>query len=447
MAVEFLIGGMLGRIAGPIAQDLFEYKTPLGREMAQKKLEKQRQMSQIELDNKLKLSQLDNESKMHQLQQQFEDKLKASENQMMLSYSEWQQKMFWDKCFPLRNPFEVPMGYELIYDESNKRLQGCKLNKLVLPNSKQIVPLRVITALKDSTNDQASTINTNMSMFLVNYYSANGEHAVVSEIGAWKEDSPVNDASVNYLFKGLRGQPTLVLVPVYTNGTSQIRLKMWSWGLGESLQYPVGFDFGSIDLESIRRQALIDTLNTFKSAIDKTNFPFSDKSIDNSFRFSEKLNDFRSQLSIEEIECMSLLLPEPELLKKQVQKKTNEIVSTIFSCMTAMYTDGYHLIEYGTVPILPYVLPKMYGSNNVLPYIRDYYVTIANAAMIKGVISPVEVAKFELDLLESIKMVDSDSNGYSSLKKHIRGLLFDLKESGKIPSTTIAMLENKTKVL
>lgn len=38
MAMEFLIGGMLGRVVAPIAQDIFENKTELGRELAEKNL-------------------------------------------------------------------------------------------------------------------------------------------------------------------------------------------------------------------------------------------------------------------------------------------------------------------------------------------------------------------------------------------------------------------------
>lgn len=207
MAIGFLVGGMLGRVAGPIAQDWFEYKTQLGQDIAKRKMEKQRQISQIEFENKLKYSAIEHQNKLADLHEQFELNRKKAEEQMLLSYSDWQQKVFWEKCFPLRNPYEVPLGYEPIYEENTERIKRCRLTTVLLPNNKQIVPLRVITALKDNAHHHAATVNGNLSMFLVNNYSANGEHAVISDIGAWKEDAPVNDASINYLFKGLRGQP------------------------------------------------------------------------------------------------------------------------------------------------------------------------------------------------------------------------------------------------
>lgn len=53
------------------------------------------------------------------------------------------------------------------------------------------MPLRVITALKEGADNTFATLNTNLSMFLTNNFSANGEHAIISDIGAWKDDVPV----------------------------------------------------------------------------------------------------------------------------------------------------------------------------------------------------------------------------------------------------------------
>ena len=70
----FLLGGMLGRIAGPIAQDFFKYKTRLGREIASREEDSKRRASLFELENKKKLSDHEHELKLLQLQQQFIDK-------------------------------------------------------------------------------------------------------------------------------------------------------------------------------------------------------------------------------------------------------------------------------------------------------------------------------------------------------------------------------------
>lgn len=244
MEMGYLIGGMLGRVVSPIAQDIFENKTQLGREFAEKKFEKQRRLSTMEYENKLALSRHDHEEKLAEMEAQFELNIKKAEHQMQLQHSEWEKETFWKYCFPLRNPYEVG---------GMQSGQYAKVSTLSLPNNKQIVPLRVITALKDGTNDLSATLNANVSLFLANHFSANGEHAIISDIGAWKEDAPVNDASVNYLYEGLKGQPTLVVVPTFTDSGNIVKLKLWSWGLGEELQYPIGLNVGWFDVDAIRR--------------------------------------------------------------------------------------------------------------------------------------------------------------------------------------------------
>lgn len=105
----FFLGGMLGRILGPIVNDIWEFDTPWGKRYAQKKLEKERKSKQKDFDDKVKLANLDHRQKLETLQVQFEQNRKKAEEQMLLSISEWQQKVFWEKCFPLRNPFEMPL--------------------------------------------------------------------------------------------------------------------------------------------------------------------------------------------------------------------------------------------------------------------------------------------------------------------------------------------------
>lgn len=447
MAISFLIGGMLGRIAGPIAQDWFEYKTSLGKDIAQRKLDKQRQLSQIEFDNKVRLSKQEHQRKLDEMLAQFDLNRQKAEEQMLLSYSEWQQKTFWEKCFPLRNPFEVPLGYEPIFEGSTNRLERCKLTTVMLPNNRQVVPLRVITALKDNVHNHAFTVNSNLSMFLVNNYSANSEHAVISDIGAWKDDAPVNDASINYLFKGLKGQPAIVLVPAYTNGGSLVRLKIWSWGLGEQLQYPVGIDFGWFDLDILYRHALVGEIKSFNSTLEKIGATLPNKELERDLKILSMIENKKDVLSEEEINRLYTLLSIPNEIKDSLQRRTNELASTIYSCATAMYADGYHLHEYGTLPRLPYLLPQMSGAKMLLPYIRDYYMSLSNVALIKGILKPADAANIELDLLDCFKYMGATDDTKKSLVENVRSLIFDIKGQMLDTPKSIELLENRSKLM
>lgn len=434
MSMDFLIGGMLGRVVAPIAQDIFENKTQLGRELAEKKFEKQRKLSQMEYENKVSLGQQSHEDKLLEMQKQFEFNLQKAEHQMQLQHSQWEKETFWKYCFPLRNPYEV--GGMLSGRNS-------KISTVMLSNNKQIVPLRVITALKDSANDISSTLNANLSLFLAGHFSANSEHAIISDIGAWKEDSPVNDASVNYLYEGLIGQPTLVLVPTFTDSGNIIKLKLWSWGLGEDLLYPTGLNIGWFDVDIIRRQSQISELKKFFSILEKVGIEYPNESLKKNFSITKLIEKKSEILSQSELDYLYSVLIGPikeEEIIKRAKRKTNEVVSDIISCTTAMYGDAYHLSNHGIKPLLPYILPKMCLPTEFLPIVRDYYIALVNTGLIEGILTKEQAIEIELDLAEGIQLNQEDYQLTKSICDDVR--LLNEDTMGELHKNTIQRLRN-----
>lgn len=451
----FFLGGMLGRIFGPVVSDFIEFETPWGQKMAQKKFEKERKSKQADFNDKVRLANIDQQHKLENLQIQFEQNRKKAEEQMILSLSEWQQKVFWEKCFPLRNPFEMPFGVDLKFQESkervagNRQIESCTIQTITAPNGKRIVPLRVITALKDSTSPHAPTINGDLSMFLAQYYSANNEHAVTSYIGAWKDDAPINDASINYLFRGQRGLPTLIIAPSYTNGGAIVRMKLWSWGLGEELAYPVGFDFGWFNIEVIYRQILLEEIKAFDNTLNKIKVsrPTPYKDFEQELSIIKMIEKGDNLSDNEQEQLLSLLQKTPQELTSIVQRKANDVISTIYSCATAMYADGYHLSNYGTLPLLPYILPQLPGAKMLLPQIQQYYLTLLKISLAQGKISYEDAIGIEIDMYDNFKNVVSSSDNLKHLTKQIRGHLFDIKDKSLCDKATINKIDNHIKLL
>lgn len=454
----FFLGGMLGRIVGPIVNDFIEFETPYGKKIAQKKYEKERKSKLADFYDKVKLTELGHQQKLEELQGQFEINRKRAEEQMLLSLSEWQQKVFWEKCFPLRNPFEMPLGIDLEFQESrdrlesNRKVEKCCIRTIDFDN-KSIAPLRVITALKDTTSPHAVTVNGDLSMFLAQHYSANGEHAIISDIGAWKDDAPINDASINYLFRGQRGLPTLVIMPTYTNGGSIVRMKLWSWGLGEDLAYPIGFDFGWFNLEVIYRQVLLEEIKSFDNTLrkigkrdDKMKTPYKD--FETGLSIVGMIEEGGNLADNEREQLLSLLQRTPPELSSIVQRKANEIISTIYSCAAAMYADGYHLSNYGTTPILPYILPEMPGAKMLLPQIQQYYLTLFKVSLDQGTISYEDAIDIEMDMYEISKHFGSSLENSGLLEKQISGHVFDIQHNSSLcDEGTTNKIVNRRKLL
>lgn len=433
MEYGFIIGNLLGRVCGPIAQDWIQYRTFDQNVISQKKWEKERRSKQAELEDRIKLSNIDHQQKLEALRIQFEQNRQKAEEQMVLSYSEWQQKMFWEKCFPLRNPFEIPFGVKLEYQESSQRLKGCSLTTITLPNKQQIVPLRVILASKDNVHPHASTVSAELSMHLSQHFSANSCHAVISEIGAWKEDAPINDASVNYLFRGQRGLPTLVVAPSYTNNGSILRLKLWSWGLGEDLAYPVGFDFGWFNIELLQKKILIQEIKAFDETLKKLNIsrPTPYQVFEENLKII-KLIEKDGNLTAQDRDQLTYLLQKtPPEIASIVNRKTNEIVSTIYSCAVSMYADGFHLNQYGTLPKLPKILAYLPGAEMILPQVLQYYMALIEFSAIKGVIAKENLIEVQLELAESINQISPHHESLLYLIDNIRLLNADNKKNHK----------------
>ena len=454
----FFLGGMLGRLLGPIVNDYIEYETEWGKKIAQKKFEKERKSKRAEFDDKVKLTTIEQKHKLEQIIEQNELNRKTAEEKMVLSLSEWEQKVFWEKCFPLRNPFEMPFGIDLQFEESKGRLGGNRKIekgniKTIQFDNKNIVPLRVITALKDTASPHAVTVNGDLSMFLAQHYSANGEHAIISDIGAWKDDAPINDASINYLFRGQRGLPTLVIMPTYTNGGSIVRMKLWSWGLGEDLAYPIGFDFGWFNLEIIYRHVLLEEIKSFDSTLrkigrrdDKMKTPYKD--FEMSLSVIDMIDEGANLADNEREQLLSLLQRTPPELASIVQRKANEIISTIYSCAAAMYADGYHLSNYGTTPILPYILPELPGAKMLLPQIQQYYLTLFKVSLVQGTISYEDAIDIEMDMYEIFKSIDPALENFRLLEKQISGHVFDIRHNSSLcDEGTTNKIVNRRKLL
>ena len=348
--VIFVSGMLISRLLAPVVTDGWKKLTNADAKEEEKRIKR----TQEELNAKLELQR-----------QSHEDRLKEAERAHELSMEMWQQKTYYERCWPLRNPFEMqickPISDDKTYFDDNI-----------------IVPCRIISALKDNAHPYARTINGNLSSFIVNYYPTNSLHAVVSEIGAWKDEVPSNDASINYLYAGLKKQPVMVLTPTLINDGKTFIFKVWSWGLGEELNYPAGFEFGRLELEPLYKKTVYEeTLAMIDLA---KNMDYAAKI------FSPRLQ--RNISIIKEIQkkevkgkakerMLSFLDGAPEI-NDPVKARMESLISGVFCCISGMYADGYHLLEYKTLPKLPSILPIIPGIEYMLPSLKNYYISLFN---------------------------------------------------------------------
>lgn len=345
-----MVGAMVTRLLSPVIKGGWRKITNAEAKEEQARIDKEKR----EFKNKLELQRLSHEQRLIEAKQAHE-----------LSLDKWKTQTYYEKCWPLRNPFEMQIC-EPISDDKNYF------------DGNIIVPCRLISALKDKDHPYARTINGNLSSFIVNYYPTNSIHAVISEIGAWKDDVPSNDASINYLYAGLKKQPVMVLSPTLINDGKTFIFKVWSWGLGEELNYPAGFEFCRLELEPLYQKAVYEEcLAWVQLAKDMDYAPklYSQKLQRNISIIKEVQKKGIKGMSRERM--YSFLDGAPEI-NDAVKVKMEKQISGIFCCISGMYADAYHLLEYKTLPKLPSLLPNIPGIEYMLPALKNYYITLLN---------------------------------------------------------------------
>lgn len=404
-----MLGNMLAKVAGQYAQDWYERNTEYGRQYARRKEAKEQEKRNAETAEKLKISREEHQQKLEQMQEHFMKDLILAENKFVSNIADKRYQAFLKSCFPLRNPYDMDVMFMVKHDENAHLVEG-QMKVIPLSNGHGIVPLRVIAAMPSMQFPMSQEIKSVLSLFLVNTYGANSGHAVFSDIGSWKEDIPANDASVNYLYMALQGQPTMVLVPEFLDGGNTIKFKIWSWGLGKNLPYPSGFDFGQLDLKKIENEILIDELRSYAALLKKVGI--KNEAISKSMVLVNTIDDKNFKISEEERQLLLSQIQMPDELMKAgvLHKRIRSVTSTAFSVICGMFADAYHLMNYGTVPILPSILPSMSGVEIMLPEIRDYYITLANIAHVECILTNEMAARFELQLLESLKIISDDEH-------------------------------------
>lgn len=420
-----MLGNMLAKVAGPYAQDLFERKTEYGRQYARRKDAKEQEKRSAETAEKLKISQAEHQLKLEQMREHFETDLILAENKFASNIADKQYQTFLKSCFPLRNPYDMDVMFMVKHDE-NTHLVGGRMKVVASSNGQGIVPLRIIAAMPGMQFPMSQDIKSGLSLFLVNNFGANSGHAVFSDIGSWKDDIPANDASVNYLYMALQGQPTMVLVPEFLDGGNTIKFKIWSWGLGKNLPYPSGFDFGQLDLKKIENEILIEELRTYAALLKKAGI--KNEVVSKSMVLVNTIDDKNFKISEEERQLLLSQIQMPDELRRAgvLQKRLRGVTSTAFSVVCGMFADAYHLMNYGTVPILPSILPSMPGIEIMLPEIRDYYIALANTAHVEHIFTNEMAARFELQLLDSIKQISDDANTLRPLIDDFYNFYIDL---------------------
>lgn len=265
-------------------------------------------------------------------------RIKEAQCQFQNQLALWQSGQFDSKVWPLKTPLGHGSLSKFEYNENSPAFINVFLTE---PVANSIFGRLVQTDLK---ND--------LTQFVQVAYGADSQHhPCMSRIGDWKAN--FNDSSnINALWYGMKGQPTIVINPIPSSSGDKIDLNISMWGLGENSSAPTTNCVFKGPLGKVIAQIAREESKIWKEhglPIESAQLKQNVKLLDQEQAMIEAgKGEFINDL------LDSYTLPQ-EIHNKVVSRFVPEF-SHLVACLTGLYADIYHLIEYGTKPYMPYAI-------------------------------------------------------------------------------------------
>jgi len=287
-------------------------------------LEAVRLNKQIELDNQFDIQTFCHNKRMEEAQSQFERQLQM-----------WHIGQFNERMWPLLTPFDHP-----------------SLRPQQLPNGQ--TPLNVFLASTAPRTPFAEMIQPDlkirMSTFLQTAYinDPSQQHPCVCRIGDWKPGFQ-DAAFINALWFGMQGIPTIVINPMQAEFGEKLDLTVSMWGLGENgyapkMQNVLTGNFGSA-IGRIKREKS-------KKWIE-SGLPVTSPEMKHNKDLLEQEKLMIENGRQDSIPYLQIQYKLPREIQNDVITSFSSEYNHIISCITGMYADIYHLIEFGAQPYMP----------------------------------------------------------------------------------------------
>lgn len=296
-------------------------------------LEAVRLNKQIELENQKDIQAYCHQFRVQEAQNQFERQLQM-----------WHIGNFNDKVWPLKTPFDHPSLHPQYANGSP-------------------TPVNIFLAQTDPRSPFSSLIQPDLKNRLSNFLQTTYvndpllQHPCICRIGDWK-DGFQDAAFINALWYGMQGQPTVVINPIQSEFGETLDLNVSIWGLGEIGTTP-------------KTQNVLT--GSFASAIGKIKrektqswiacgLPIESKEMIHNVKLLEQEKKMVSEGYGEYIDKLLIQYKLPMEIQTEVITKFSSEYNHLIACITGMYADIYHMIEFGVQPYMPAAI-NQYNQN------------------------------------------------------------------------------------
>jgi hypothetical protein len=233
----------------------------------------------------------------------------------------------------------------------------------------QHVPINVFLAKTDPKSPYAmliqSDVKNRLSNFITTTYSNSNEHPTICRIGDWK-DGFQDAAFINALWYGMQGQPSIVINPIQSEFGELLDLNISIWGLASNgyspltqtvLSGPFGSAIGRIKRDETRKWVA-------------SGLPLSSPELQHNANLLIQEDKLIAEGKADLIDCLLVQYKLPKEIQTAVITKFSREYSHLISCVAGMYSDIYHLLEYGSTPYMSQAVSEYNyrnGANYQIP--------------------------------------------------------------------------------
>lgn len=317
-------------------------------------LESVRLNKDIEFSNNQRIQEYCHQCRLIEARNQFEKQLEM-----------WALGQFNSSMWPLLTPFDHPS---------------------LKPNfaQDQQVPINVFLAKTDPKSPYAmliqSDVKNRLSNFITTTYSNSHDHPTICRIGDWK-DGFQDAAFINALWYGMQGQPSIVINPIQSEFGELLDLNISMWGLASNGYSPLtqtvlSGAFGSA-IGRIKREETRKWVNS--------GLPLSSPELQHNANLLKQEDTLIAEGKRDLTDCLLVQYKLPKEIQTAVITKFSREYSHVISCVAGMYSDIYHLLEYGATPYMPQAISeynRRSGANYAIPAVaaEHYRKALTNLA-------------------------------------------------------------------
>lgn len=234
-------------------------------------------------------------------------------------------------------------------------------------NQEGKVVMRVILAESNDPNYQntlGNSIKNRLNSIMTEIFSEFSSHPISFYFDGWKKNHNGGTPSLDALYQILKGQPTLVIMPIISDHGETLLLRTAFWGIGTGGENPMCLDFLKIPLGRIERDVSREYAKQwrdFKRRITPEQLELNINSIDeeNLKLLAIEEQFINKDMSMNDIEKRTVIHYKYNVGDRRLCEDVVDYLVASIEATISYISDIYYLVEYNVSAITPYILSTL----------------------------------------------------------------------------------------